>query len=218
MRFFGWFFLAFLSFKSFAQLNFEFTWKGEKIELLHYYTLGEKDSIQFFDLKCYLSAIELHSKKNGKFKLNPPIHLIDAQVDSSFILANKIDCSLFQFITFTLGLDSITNTSGELDGDLDPVLGMYWAWNTGYIHYKFMGKASTVPTYSKTFEFHLGGYRKPKETYFKIELPLTSFTIQLDLYQLFNEKINLNLLHQLMIPGKTAHELSLVLQNSIRMK
>jgi len=151
-------------------------------------------------------------------KTNPSIFLIDASVDSSLILDTISDLKNFKSIRFTLGLDSATNTSGELDGALDPLLGMYWAWNTGYIHYKFIGKSSLVPTKTNDFEFHIGGYRKPKETFFQIELPLTGNTIELDLYQLFHDKINLNLQYQLMIPGKLAHELSLEIKNTIRIK
>jgi hypothetical protein len=101
---------------------------------------------------------------------------------------------------------------------LTPILGMYWAWNTGYIHYKFVGHSSLVPTPSHLFDFHIGGYRKPNATYFKLDLPLIGSTIELDLYQLFSEKLNLTLQYQLMIPGKLAHELSLIVKSSIRMK
>jgi hypothetical protein len=180
--------------------------------------LGEKDSIQFTDLKCYLSNIELHGKGNKDYQLATSVYLVDAQDSSSFILDSTIDTRNFKSISFTFGLDSVVNTSGNLEGALDPILGMYWAWNTGYIHYKFVGHSSLVPTPSKLFDFHIGGYRKPNLTYFKLELPLTSNTLELDLYQLFSEKLNLTLQHQLMIPGKLAHELSLIVKSSIRMK
>jgi hypothetical protein len=213
-----WIFFLFLSVESHAQLKFQFTWKGEKITLLEDYPLGESDSIQFTDLKCYLSNIELIGKGNKDYKLSSSVYLIDAQDTSSFILDSTVDTRNFKSISFTFGLDSITNTSGDLEGDLDPILGMYWAWNSGYIHYKFMGKSTRVPSKSQAFEFHIGGYRKPNATYFNLEFPLTSNTLELDLYQLFSEKLNLTLQYQLMIPGKLAHELSLIVKSSIRMK
>ena len=37
-------------------------------------------------------------------------------------------------IKFLVGTDSTLNTAGILEADLDPVKGMYWAWNTGYIN------------------------------------------------------------------------------------
>jgi hypothetical protein len=201
-----------------SQLLFNFTWKGEQIKLSKYYSLGEKDSIQFTDLKCYLSNIELQGKGNKDYQLAEAIYLIDAEDSASFVLDSSIDTRNFKSISFTFGLDSIINTSGDLEGDLDPILGMYWAWNTGYIHYKIVGHSSLVPTSSHLFDFHIGGYRKPNLTYFKIELPLTGSRIELDLYQLFNENINLNLSHQLVVPGKLAHELATVLKSSIRVK
>jgi hypothetical protein len=210
--------LILFSFQARSQLLFSFTWNDKPIELLKYYPLGEKDSIQFTDLKCYLSNIELQGKGNKDYKLASSVYLVDAQDTSSFVLDSAINTKNFKSISFTFGLDSIINTSGELEGDLDPILGMYWAWNSGYIHYKFMGKSTRVPTKSQAFEFHLGGYRQPNETYFTVELPFTSNTLELDLYQLFNEKLNLTLQYQLMIPGKLAHELSLIVKSSIRMK
>jgi hypothetical protein len=213
-----WIFFLFLSVESHAQLKFQFTWKGEKITLLEDYPLGESDSIQFTDLKCYFSNIELIGKGNKDYKLSSSVYLIDAQDTSSFILDSTVDTRNFKSISFTFGLDSIINTSGDLEGDLDPISGMYWAWDSGYIHYKFMGKSTRVPSKSQAFEFHIGGYRKPNATYFNLELPLTSNTLELDLYQLFSEKLNLTLQYQLMIPGKLAHELSLIVKSSIRMK
>lgn len=201
-----------------SQLLFQFTWKGEPIRLSTYYHLGEKDSLQFTDLKCYLSKIELQGKGSKNYQISPSVHLINAEDSSSFVLDSVVDTQNFKSISFTFGLDSIFNTSGELEGDLDPILGMYWAWNTGYIHYKIVGYSSLVPTATHLFDFHIGGYRKPNKTYFKLEFPLTGSTLELDLYQLFNEKINLNLSHQLVVPGKLAHELASVLKSSIRVK
>jgi hypothetical protein len=218
MKRISWIFFLFLSVQSHAQLKFQFTWKGEKIALLEDYPLGESDSIQFTNLKCYLSNIELIGKGNKRYKVTPSVFLIDAQEATSFVLDSTVDVRNFKSISLTLGLDSVVNTSGDLEGALDPILGMYWAWNSGYIHFKFMGKSTRVQSKSQAFEFHLGGYRQPNETYFTVELPLTSNTLELDLYQLFTEKLNLTLQYQLMIPGKLAHELSLIVKSSIRMK
>lgn len=210
--------LILFSFQVKSQLLFNFTWKGEQIKLSKYYNLGINDSIQFTDLKCYLSNIELQGKRNKDYQLSTSVYLVDAQDSASFVLDSSIDTRNFKSISFTFGLDSIINTSGDLEGDLDPILGMYWAWNTGYIHYKIVGHSSLVPTSTHLFDFHIGGYRKPNLTYFKLELPLTGSTLELDLYQLFTENINLNLLHQLVVPGKIAYELSTVLKSSIDVK
>ena len=59
-------------------------------------------------------------------------------------------------IYFQIGIDSLTNVSGDLDGDLDPALGMYWAWNSGYINMKLEGKSSSCKSVKKEFQFHIG--------------------------------------------------------------
>lgn len=56
-----------------------------------------------------------------------------------------------------LGVDSALNYDGVHGGDLDPIHGMYWTWQTGYIHCKIEGifelSGKRVP-----LEFHLGGF------------------------------------------------------------
>jgi len=65
-----------------------------------------------------------------------------------------------------IGTDSITNVSGALDGDLDPIKGMYWAWNSGCINFKLEG--TRVISGKKTpFEYHIGGYNGPQATAMK---------------------------------------------------
>ena len=60
-----------------------------------------------------------------------------------------------------MGIDSLTNVSGAIGGDLDPTKGMYWTWQSGYINLKLEGKSNLCPSSKKDFQFHLGGYQAP---------------------------------------------------------
>ena len=64
-------------------------------------------------------------------------------------------------VCFRIGLDSATQVSGRTDGALDPALGMYWAWNTGYIQCRLEGFSPDSKGKKGRFEFHIGGYARP---------------------------------------------------------
>jgi hypothetical protein len=49
-------------------------------------------------------------------------------------------------ITFSAGIDSLTSTAGIQKGVIDPINGMYWAWQSGYVNFKIEGKSSSCPT------------------------------------------------------------------------
>ncbi|MBK6699714.1 MAG: hypothetical protein IPG55_07385 [Saprospiraceae bacterium] len=113
-------------------------------------------------------------------------------------------------ISFNLGIDSTTNVSGALGGDLDPTQGMYWTWQNGYINFKLEGKSTLCKTRNNEFQFHIGGYMNPFNTLQKIELPINnvgSYTIVFDLEQLM-DKIDLSILNHVMSPQLDAVEIS----------
>lgn len=79
-----------------------------------------------------------------------------------------------------IGIDSTTNSLGAMAGDLDPVSGMYWTWQSGYINVKLEGTRKVGEAIEK-FEFHLGGYAAPYNSYRMVQLPYgTAITVQLD--------------------------------------
>jgi hypothetical protein len=199
-------FLLLLNFNLNAQLNFQFTWGNQNIENNKMYIFNETDWIEFSELKIYFSNYSL-SKSNGGIILKL-VDLIDNENAESKVILDSININFFEDLTFQFGLDSINNTSGILDGDLDPMNGMYWAWNSGYIHLKMVGKSSLVPTTKNEFEFHLGGYRKPNETYFDVTLPINGNTLKLDLKSLFLNHIDFNKTSKIMIPCESAKKIT----------
>lgn len=196
----------FFNFKLFAQLHFQFCWGTEPIVNSKKYDLNEKDSISFSELKLYLSNFILKSK-NRTIEINE-IALIDNDNEESKIILDTIQISDFNTLIFTFGLDSNTNTSGILTEDLDPVNGMYWAWNSGYIHLRMVGNSNIVSTNKKLFEYHLGGYRFPNQTYFPVNVSIKGNNLKFDLKPLFRNQIQLDKKNNIMIPGKEAHQIS----------
>jgi hypothetical protein len=93
---------------------------------------------------------------------------------------------------------------------------MYWAWNTGYIQFKLVGRCSASTNKNKLLDYHLGGYLKPHQTSIKIETASHTSTIYLDLLPLFEQGIiQPNVLSSIVIPGKEANKLMKSLSRAI---
>ncbi len=196
----------FFNFNLFAQLHFQFCWGTEPIVNSKKYVLNEKDSISFSELKLYLSNFIIKSK-DVALEINE-IDLIENDNEESKIILDSIQVTNFNTLIFTFGLDSSTNTSGILTEDLDPVNGMYWAWNSGYIHLRMIGNSSIINTSKELFQYHLGGYRNPNQTNFPVSVSIKGNILKFDLKPIFTNHIQLDKKNNLMIPGKEAHEIS----------
>ena len=81
-------------------------------------------------------------------------------------------------VSFKVGLSEEINTSGVYGGDLDPTTGMYWTWNTGYIHLKVEGIVQDIE--SDQFSYHLGGYLAPNAAIEEVGFSLDRNQIHLE--------------------------------------
>lgn len=149
-------------------------------------------------LKFYVSNVRVTFEDNSQLKLDEPAYLIDFEEtnEASISVPSQKKISSIQFY---LGTDSTLNVAGILSGDLDPILGMYWAWNTGYINFKLEGKDKIGQ-----FEYHIGGYLAPYSTHREIFVSSDTVTIDVDAWLIEAVRIS----RQLMIPGKQASELA----------
>ncbi len=174
------------------------------------YQSKDKDSITISLFRFYVSGIELWNDGKRVWE-EKNYHLINASDTSTFkISLSNIYTINYNKIIFNLGIDSTTNVSGAMGGDLDPMKGMYWAWQSGYINVKLEGTSPLCKTRNNGFEFHLGGYHTPVNALQTIELPLKSsdkIEVFIDLKQLLTN-IDLSKTNQLMSPSKEAVELS----------
>lgn len=184
-------------------IQFSPVWGSEKLEVEKKYTL--KDDVVFISkLKFYVSDINL--KKSGKtvFKTPEKSYLIDSE-NRLKIDFDKNSTEDFDEIQFNIGIDSLTNVSGAMGGDLDPVNGMYWSWQSGYINFKIEGNSENSGAVHKDFQFHIGGYSKPFETLQRVILPLkrNQNIIFVDVSRFLSE-IDLNKTHSVMSTGENA--------------
>ncbi len=142
------------------------------------YITANGDSVSIEIFKFYLSNLQLSDGGRNSFK--PGEHyLINAEDSSSLSFVWKdVPATKYTALNLSIGADSLANVSGALDGALDPVNGMYWAWNTGYINAKLTGHSPQCKTLHNAFEFHIGGYLKPFNTLQKVIIPLNKFEIK----------------------------------------
>lgn len=203
----------------FHSLRFRFTFGGEEIELQKsYFSEAMNDSIQLETVKLYVSNI--HFKKDGKIvdTTSKKFYLIDLENkfsrDISFAGLGVRPCDTLEF---SIGIDSLMNVSGAMGDDLDPVHGMYWAWQSGYINFKIEGKSNVCKTRNNVFQFHVGGYSSPYPSiqHFKFAISKTdNVTIEIPLDDLL-EKIDIRNTNEVMSPGKKSVEISRIVSSLV---
>ena len=175
------------------------------------YTTAQSDTLSVSTFRFYLSNIQYIFEDGSTFSEPSSVHLLDAEKEESLLFEVKnVPNKKLQFVNFNIGVDSLTNVAGALTGDLDPIQGMYWAWNTGYINAKIEGKSKSCKTPKNVFEFHIGGYLSPFNTLRKIQLTPKNrisdsgkITIEVDASKWFSN-IKLAETNSVLLPNKTA--------------
>lgn len=140
--------------------------------------LGDSISIEKF--KYYISNISLTNAAGKLVKLPAQYFLVDENETASKTISLSIPNIQISRIGFLLGVDSIRNVSGIQTGALDPMKGMFWTWNSGYIMAKLEGTAEALLTPGHRFTFHVGGFRMGMNTarYIELSLPSTNSSVQ----------------------------------------
>ena len=185
------------------------------------YVTHQNDTIKIAVFKMYVSNVTLKSNVKLESINLPNYFLVDAEDTSTLNLSlSNILPSTYHQLQLLIGIDSLTNVSGALDGDLDPIKGMFWAWNTGYISAKMEGNFKNGNISKNKFEFHIGGYQKPYESSRKIILNFPDIKVvanetleiecYVDLAEWFNGNttIQLTQLNTVVHPCKTSSQLA----------
>ncbi|RFM36445.1 MbnP family protein [Chitinophaga silvisoli] len=124
-----------------------------------YYT-AQGDTFTITKFKYYLSNFSFISETEENIRLSPEYFLVsEDSAASKKVVLTGLPLGRYKAVSFMIGVDSIMNCTGAQSGALDPIYGMFWTWNSGYIMAKLEGTspASRVPDHS--LQFHIGGYR-----------------------------------------------------------
>ena len=185
---------------------------GEKPLVLHQNYYSEKDTFRLETVCFYVSNVRL--LKEGKTVSNAEgmCFLVDAEYDSSLVMLIPVSKNnRFDEIVFDMGIDSTLNVAGVQGGVLDPVTGMYWSWQSGYINAKIEGWSPKSSARKQEFQYHLGGYLSPFEArrtmHFKRTETTSALSIDVQLDN-FLRQVDLTNKPMVMSPGAVAAGLS----------
>jgi hypothetical protein len=136
--------------------------------------------------------------------------LIDIENENSLKISIPSNL-MFDQVLFNIGIDEETNKTGAKGGALDPIHGMYWTWNSGYINFKLEGLYNN----NNEFMFHVGGFMKPYNTLQKVKInKAKEHNSKLELnFDRFLNSLDFNL-DKILSPGKNALKSSNMLAKS----
>jgi hypothetical protein len=161
---------------------------------------GEPITVTRF--KYYVSHIRIGGAGQKERTLSDKTFLIDEADSASKTLVFTTDVGAPQSLSFELGVDSILNVSGVQTGDLDPLKGMFWTWNSGYIFAKMEGVSDSAHAPAHSFTWDVGGFQSPANASRTVQLSLSAeaaaasnpvIVIDADLLKWFNAKHTLKI-------------------------
>jgi hypothetical protein len=140
-------------------LHLEHRFGGEAFRLNQTYQTNLGDSVSFTKLMYYLSNISLISSKNKHWSEKESYRLIKIDSSQNHRITLKIDSiptDKYQKLSFGIGIDSVRNHSGAQIADLDPLQGMFWTWEQGYVFFKAEGYFFPPKADKGAFVCHIG--------------------------------------------------------------
>lgn len=163
MRLLQLFLFSFCGFWAQAQpLGLLVTWKNSPLPFGQPLLLDNGDTVQIDVLRFYLSELQWNdSTQLSRAKSSLKAHLFDAHDSASFRLQMPEGINGETCLSGLFGIDSTLQAAGAQGGVLDPALGMYWTWHSGYIQLKIEGRSPRCTAADKKFQYHLGGFRAP---------------------------------------------------------
>ena len=188
------------------QLNYN----NEKIVLSKSYQNNYADNFIINKLQFYISDLRFYSQNKEVLEYHKKYILIDIENENSLKISIPSNL-MFDQVLFNIGIDEETNKTGAKGGDLDPIHGMYWTWNSGYINFKLEGLYNN----NNEFMFHIGGFMKPYNTLQKVKInKAKEHNNKLELnFDRFLNSLDFNL-DKILSPGKNALKSSNMLAKS----
>jgi hypothetical protein len=209
-----------LAYQSAAQIHILPVFGDKPIAEGTWFVSKNGDSIQFDNIRFYLSDIQFEMDDKTVVKDTVKAHLVDVfEPNTLKISCPKIEIKHLKTMRFNLGIDSLTNVSGAMSGDLDPQKGMYWAWQSGYVNLKIEGKSPQSKSRKNVFQYHIGGYLSPFYAIKHVELTVldtfqcsecryTEESLLTIDFSKFFDNIHIASQNSIMIPSKEAVQLA----------
>ncbi len=212
------------------QLTFNNTVNGVPLSLnTTHYTNAAGENFTITTFKYYISNVSMIRMDNSEMAVPAAYYLVDEANAASKTIQLPAPAGEYRGIIFYLGVDSVHNVSGAQTGALDPVNGMFWSWNSGYIMAKLEGisPVSTAPNNQLTF--HIGGFKVPWSAVQQVKLmsPISvtvgqghkpQITVAADAYTWFSQPnlIRFQTISTIHVPGEDAWKISMNYRNMFR--
>ncbi len=181
-----------------AELNFTFQFQGDSLQENTWYITQKGDSLKFETIRFFVS-IPPKDEVQTDF-----VHLVDWSLPETQNWTVPLNEN--GYLVLTYGLEPLYHTASVMGGDLDPSLGMYWAWQSGYIQLKIEGESPSANTRDNKFQYHLGGYLDPFSVAKTInfgQIYESNVQIEIDLWDVFR-LVKVKKENEIMVPGKQA--------------
>jgi hypothetical protein len=124
------------------------------------YTNASDEPYTISQFMYYVSNFTLTKKDGSNYQIPDSYFLVNQEnTDSRVITLTGIPAGDYTGLSFVIGVDSARNMSGAQTGALDPINGMFWSWNTGYIFVRMEGNSPISTQPSNKLQFHIGGFK-----------------------------------------------------------
>ena len=216
--------------KGTLQITFKNVVNGAPLKLnSSNYTNAAGETFTISTFKYYISNITLIKLDNSELKLPAAYYLVNEADSASKVINIPAPGGEYRAISFMLGVDSIRNVSGAQTDALDPVNGMFWSWNSGYIMAKLEGTSPVSTAANNALTFHIGGFKGQYNALQTIQLisPISlsvseirkpQITINADAYTWFNQPnlIRFQTTSTIHVPGEDASKIATNYRNMFR--
>ena len=133
---------------------------------------GEPFTVRQF--RYYIHRLSCVDDKGISYEAPEAYYLVDEADSNSKTIRLPAPEGVTRSIHFIVGVDSSDNTSGAQTGALDPVKGMFWTWNSGYIFAKLEGRSDSSHAPGRYFSYHVGGFKQGRNAEREVVLPVMS--------------------------------------------
>ncbi len=179
--YFSLFFFGVVSVKGQHQPNIKITFvnytNGYPLVLDSGFTNCWKENFTVQVFKYYISNIGLQTTDQQIHREPNSYHLVDERDSNSKSWSFYLPAAKYDSLFFLIGVDSLKNVSGAQTAALDPLNGMFWTWNSGYIMFKMEGSSPQSSVINNKMEYHIGGFSGVNSTLKKTRLALSETAI-----------------------------------------
>jgi hypothetical protein len=148
---------------------------GEPLQLNKKYKNPFGETYEISRFRFYVGYIApVYTDTNTKADHSSSYQLVDFSDSSSTMVEFPATVGTCNGIQFELGIDSADQNRGAQSGALDPAKGMFWTWNSGYQSFKIEGLSPLSDQPAHIIAYHIGGYRFPYSTVWKIKMNTTN--------------------------------------------